>query len=111
MHTTEPIVPEPSSFEVEITVEKYKRCKLPSTDQILLDFIQAGGKALCSEIKKVIHSVWNKEEQLQHWKWSIFVPVCEKGDKTDYSNYQGISLPSTSYRILCSDFLSRLRDH
>jgi hypothetical protein len=30
----------------------------------------------------------------------IIVPIHNKGDKTDYSNYHGMSLLSTSYTIL-----------
>jgi hypothetical protein len=29
IHTAEPLVPEPNSFEVEIAIEKPERCKLP----------------------------------------------------------------------------------
>jgi hypothetical protein len=53
------------------------------------------------------NSVWNKEELPDQWKESIIVPVHKKGDKTDCNNYHGISLPSTSYKILSSIFLSR----
>jgi hypothetical protein len=62
MHTIEPIVPKPSSFRVKITVEKLKRYKSPGTDKILAELIQAGGKTVCSEIHKLINSIWNKEE-------------------------------------------------
>jgi hypothetical protein len=41
-------------------------------------------------------------------KESIVVPVHKKGDKTDCSNYRGISLLSTSYKILSNILLSRL---
>jgi hypothetical protein len=34
MHTAGPLVPEPTSFEVEIAIEKLKRCKSPSIEQI-----------------------------------------------------------------------------
>jgi hypothetical protein len=44
--------------------------------------------------------IWNKEELPHRWKKSIVVPIHKEGDKTDYSNYQGISLLSTSYKIL-----------
>jgi hypothetical protein len=44
------------------------------------------------------------------WRESIIVPVHKKGDKTDCSNYRGIPLLSTSYKIL-SNILSWLSPH
>jgi hypothetical protein len=43
IHTAETLVPEPSSFEVEIAIEKLKRYKSPGIDQIQAELIQAGG--------------------------------------------------------------------
>jgi hypothetical protein len=34
VHTAEPLVPEPSAFETEMTIEKLKRHISPDTDQI-----------------------------------------------------------------------------
>jgi hypothetical protein len=51
--------------------------------------------------------IWNKKELPHQWKESIVVPVHRKGDKADCSNYRGISLLSTSYKML-SNILSRL---
>jgi hypothetical protein len=45
------------------------------------------------------------EELFQQWKKSIIVPIYEKGDKPDSSNYWGISLLPTSYNILSSILL------
>jgi hypothetical protein len=42
MLTAELLVPEPSSFEVEIAIEKLKRYKSLGTDQIPAELIQAG---------------------------------------------------------------------
>jgi hypothetical protein len=50
----------------------------------------------------------NREELPHQWKESIVVPIHKKGDKTDRSNYRGISLLSTSYKILSNILLSRL---
>ena len=41
MHTAEPQVPEPSAFEVEMAIEKLKRQKSPSIDQISAELIKA----------------------------------------------------------------------
>jgi hypothetical protein len=45
IHTTEPLVPEPSLVEVKIAI---------GTDQIPTKLIKAGGETLCSEIHKLI---------------------------------------------------------
>jgi len=45
---------------------------------------------------------------LEEWKESITVAICKKGDKTDCSNYGGISLLATTYKILSNIMLSRL---
>jgi hypothetical protein len=57
------------------------------------------------ESHTLINSVWNKEKLPE--EESIIMPIYEKGDKTDCSNFSGISLSSTTYKIL----LSRLTPH
>jgi hypothetical protein len=108
IHTAEPLVPDPSPFEVVIAVAKMERYKSPGSDQILADFIQAGGEILCSKIHKLINSIWDKEELPDQWKESIIIPVHKKGDKTECNNYHGISLVSNSYKIVSTILLSRL---
>jgi hypothetical protein len=61
-----------------------------------------------SEIHKLIKLIWNKEELPHQWKESIVVPIHKKGDKTECSNYRGISLLLTSYKIVSNILLSRL---
>jgi hypothetical protein len=42
IHTAEPLVPEPSAFEVELAIEKLKSHKSPGIDQIPAELIKAG---------------------------------------------------------------------
>ena len=44
----------------------------------------------------------------EEWKESIIVPIYKKGDKSDCSNYIGISLSPTTCKILSNILLSRL---
>jgi hypothetical protein len=81
---------------------------MPGSDQILAELILEGGKILPSAIHKLVNSIWNKEDLPEQWKESIILPVHKKGDKTDCNNYLGISLLSTSYKILSTILLSRL---
>ncbi|PNF26485.1 hypothetical protein B7P43_G14322 [Cryptotermes secundus] len=43
----------------------------------------------------LLADIWHKEKLPDQWKESIIVPVHKKGDKTDCSNYRGISRLST----------------
>jgi hypothetical protein len=78
------------------------------TDQILAKLIKTGGETLCFEIHNLICFTWNKEELPQQWKESILVPIHKKGDKPDCNNYQGISLLSTTYKILSKILVAML---
>jgi hypothetical protein len=99
---------EPSDSEVEMAIEKLKRHKSPGIDQIPVELIKAGGRIIRSEIHKLINSIWNKEELPEQWQELIIVPIYKQGDKTDCSNYRGISLLSTTYKILSNILPSRL---
>jgi hypothetical protein len=107
MHMSKPFMPDPSASEVEVAVGKQKRYKSSGVDKIPAELIQAGGEILHSEIHKLIKLTWNKELPHQ-WKESVVVPIHRKGNKTDCSNYRGISVVSTSYKILSNILLSRL---
>jgi hypothetical protein len=58
-----------------MAIEKLKRHKSPGIDQIPAELIKAGGRTICSEIHKLINSIWNKEELPEQWKESIIVPI------------------------------------
>jgi hypothetical protein len=81
IRTAEPLVPDPSPFEVEIAIAKLKRYKLPGCDQIPAELFQPRGEILCSKIHKLIKSIWNKEKLPDQWKESFIVPVHTRGDK------------------------------
>jgi hypothetical protein len=85
-----------------------KKYKSPGIGLILAELIQAGGETLRSVIHKLINSIWDKDEFTDQRKNSIIVPIYEKGNKTDCSNYHGILLLSASYKILSNAILSRL---
>jgi hypothetical protein len=91
-----------------MAIEKPKSHKSPGTDQIPAELIKAGGRIIRSEIHKLIISIWNKEKLPEEWKESVIAPIYKKGDKTHCSNYRGISLLSTTYKILSNILLSRL---
>ena len=68
INTAEPLMSEPSDFGVEMAIEKLKRNKSPGIDQTSAVLIKARGTTMCSEIHKLINSIWNKVELPEEWK-------------------------------------------
>jgi len=80
IQTAEPIVSEPSVFEVDLAIDKLKRQKSPDIDQIPEDVIKAGFRTIRSEIHKLVNSIWNEKELPEDWKESVILPIYKKGD-------------------------------
>jgi len=73
IHTAEPLVPEPSASEFELDIDKLKSHISPGIGQIPSELIKVGGRTICLEIRKLITSIWKKEELPEEWKESIIV--------------------------------------
>ena len=109
IHTTEPLVTEPSASDFELAIDKVKSHKSPGIDQIPAEMIKAGSRIICMEIYKIITSIYKEVELPKKWKESIIVPIHKNVDKTDFYNYMGISLVPTIYKILSNILLSRCK--
>ena len=52
--TAEPLIPEPSAFEVDLAIDKLKSHKSPGIDEIPAELIKAGSVTICLEIHKLL---------------------------------------------------------
>ena len=57
IHTAEPLLPEPSAFDVELTIEKLKSHKSPGIDQIPVELMKVGGRTNRNEVHKLNISI------------------------------------------------------
>jgi len=105
IHTAEPLVPEPSTLEVELAIEKLKSHKSPGIDQIPAELIKSGVRTIRCAIHKLIIAIWNKKELSEEWKESIIVPIHKKGIKqtvTTIEAYHFCQLRTKFCPISCS---------
>ncbi|PSN43959.1 hypothetical protein C0J52_12363 [Blattella germanica] len=97
VQTAEVLVEEPSAIEVEMAIEKLKMYKASGIDGIPAE-----------KIHRLLSLTWKQEALPNEWKESVIIPIYKTGDETDCNNYRGISLLSTSYKILTNILISRL---
>jgi hypothetical protein len=68
IHSAEPLVPEHISFQLEIVIAKMRRYKSPDGNQIPAEWIQAICGIQCSEIQKLVNSIWNVRTFPDRWE-------------------------------------------
>jgi len=82
-------------------IEKLKTHKPPGNYQIPAELIKAGGGTTCTDIRKLIYSLLNKEELHKQWKELIIVPIDKKGDKRDCRGISFCQLRTKFYPTSC----------
>jgi hypothetical protein len=90
-----------------MAIGKLKRYKLPGIDQIPAELIKAGGSKICSEIHNLLISFGIKRYFLSSGRSQSLYQFIRRVIK-HCSNYCGISLLSSTYKILSNILLSRL---
>lgn len=85
---------------VRETMKKLKNRKTPNQDKIPNELIKNGGSAMIEEYTKLFNIILQHGKIPEEWKNSITVPIFKKGEKTDPANYRGITLLSTSLKLL-----------
>ncbi|KAL7296575.1 hypothetical protein TKK_0010006 [Trichogramma kaykai] len=84
--------------ELKKIIDKLKKRKAPGVDGIQNEAWSNAGM-LRKKLKNLLDGIWKGEEIPEDWKTAIIVPLCKKGDVDNPSNYRGISLLPTAYKI------------
>jgi sorting nexin-29 len=98
----------PTVEEVEMAVQKLKNYKAPGTDNIPAELLKYGGNELVKHIHTVIKDMWQKEKMPTEWNIIIICPIHKKGDVMECSNYRGVSLLNTAYKVLSTILFARI---
>jgi hypothetical protein len=85
--------------ELEVQIRKLKRKKAPGRDGIQIESWIYGTEREVDRLLEVMNGVWKGEGFPQEWKEGIICPMYKKGEKNTASNYRGITLLNTAYKV------------
>lgn len=103
---------EPPTYEEFMhTVERLKPNKAAGPDEISNELLKNGGEELQKRLYNLIVKIWREENMPVDWRSGLLTPIYKKGDPTICSNYRGIMLLNTTYKILTSIIRKRLEKY
>jgi hypothetical protein len=105
------LIEDPTLEEVTNLIKKQRNGKAPGEDKISIELLKYGGPELHKYLHKLIQNIWKYEEIPDEWNEAIIMPIFKKGDKQECSNYRGISLLNTSYKIFSKLIQQRLQPY
>jgi len=82
-----------------IRVKKLKNNKALGADGITAELFKQGGTELKNQMFRLILHIWVEEELPHDWNFGIICPILKKGGPMACSNYRGILLLNTAYKI------------
>jgi hypothetical protein len=82
--------------------------KTPGNDKVNAELLQAAGPQMTQKIQDLVLNIRRSERMPNERNKSITCPIYKKGEKSECSNYRGISLLNTAYKILVTTINNRL---
>jgi hypothetical protein len=89
-------------------ITELKKNKAPGEDKITGEIIKYGGEKVWDLIYELITNIWEQGEMPKEWLIALIQPIHKKKDKTNCSNYRGISLLNITYKVMANIIAKRL---
>ena len=62
-------------------------------------------------LDRICQQIWKTQQQLQHWKRSVFIPIPKRGNDKECSNYHTIALISHASKVMLNILQARLQQY
>lgn len=95
--------------EIERQIGRLKKKKAAGANGIGNEVWIYSKGHLRRKLKEIIRKVWGGEGFPEKWKIGIIAPIFKKGDMEEVTNYKGVTLLCTAYKIYAAVFAERLR--
>jgi len=107
-HTLDPLLPKPSCFELQITIERLKSYKTPGIDHVQAALFKQEGIYYVLRCTNVLILFWTRKNCHSSGRNPLLYLFVKGGDKIDCNNYTGKSQLLTTYKILTNFLVSNL---
>ena len=105
--------PEPDILECEVkwVLESIITNKASGRDGIPAELFQVLKGDAVKVLQSIYQQIWKTQKWPQDWKRSVFIPIPEKGNAKECSNYCTVALISHTSKVLLKILQARLQQH
>ena len=108
-HVEESTEPDLSMRELLEALKKMKNGKASGMDQVPAELFKNMGDVGSEWLLELLFRLWDSQAVPEDWSKDLMCPVFKKGDKTECSNYRGMSLMSHALKVYERILEKRLR--
>lgn len=99
----------PTVGEISSAIQRLNNGKAPGSDAIPSEILKYGGSSITRLVTSLLQNIWETGEVPQDFKNAMVLPMYKnKGDKSCCDNYRGISLLSSTGKVLSTILNNRL---
>ena len=104
---------EPDILECEVkwALESITMNKASGGDGIPVELFQILKDDAVNVLHSICKQIWNTQQWPQDWKRSVFIPIPNKGNAKECSNYHTIALISHVSKVMLKILQARLQQH
>src|SRR5699024_3165023 len=88
-----------SREEMVMQVGRLKKGRAPGRDGIQNEAWMYGTEGMRERLRKIMNEIWKGGGFPRQWTEGLIIPIHKKGDRHEVSNYRGITLLNTSYKL------------
>lgn len=108
-NTIDPFLDSPFEFrEIVLVLNNAKLNKAPGQDRISYEFYKFSPSCFLYEVLSLLNRIFLHEDIPSSFRSSIIIPLYKKGDVNNVTNYRGLSLLDTLYKVFTGIILNRI---
>ena len=100
----------PTQNEILKAIKSLKNNKAPGIDNITAEVLKTDIRFATDWLFDLFYKIWNAETIPEDWCRGLIVKLPKKGDRTQCTNWRGITLLSVPSKIVCKIIQMRLSD-
>ena len=100
----------PTKNEILKAIKSLKNNKAPGIDNITAEVLKTDIRFVTEWLYDLFYKIWNAQSVPEDWCRGLIIKLPKKGDRTQCTNWRGVTLLSVPSKVFCKIIQMRLSD-